>query len=194
MEADAGERAPGRTSPRAHRCRPQWSSPVGGGRAARAFTLLEILLALALIGLLASALISGAVRLVSSSPQSPEEVFWDAAHTARRTALNAEREVRLSFDAKEKSFVLDDAGEKRTFPVPDAPRELTIAFLHAQATGGSVLLGGQLVDTATLEDVTFYGDGTCTPFRVQFRTNGPASVIAIDPWTCAPVLTEENSR
>jgi general secretion pathway protein H len=193
MAADAGERAPGRTSPRAHRRRPQWSSRVGSGHL-RAFTLLEILLALALIGLLASALISGAVRLVSSSPQSPQEVFWDAAYTARRTALNAEREVRLSFDAKEKSFVLDDAGAKRTFPVPKAPRELTIDFLHAQATGGSVLIGGQLVDTATLEDVTFYGDGTCTPFRVQFRTNGPANVIAIDPWTCAPVLTEDDSR
>lgn len=194
MAAEAGERASGRTSPRAPRRFPQRRAHLAGCGGGPAFTLLEILLALALLGLLASALISGAVRLVSAAPQSPEDVFWEAARTARRTALNAEREVRLSFDPKEKAFVLDDAGAKRSFPVPDAPRELTIDFLHAQATGGSVLIGGQLVDTATREDVTFYGDGTCAPFRVQFRTNGPANVIAIDPWTCAPVLTEENSR
>lgn len=193
MEADAGERAPGRTSPRAPRRQPQWRLR-GVGPDRQAFTLLEILLALALLGLLSAALISGAVRLVSTSPQSPQEVFWDAARTARRTALNAEREVRLSFDSKEKAFVLDDAGAKRSFLVPNAARELTIDLLHAQATGGSVLIGGQLVDTTTLKSVTFYGDGTCTPFRVQFRTNGPATVIAIDPWTCSPVLTEENSR
>jgi general secretion pathway protein H len=39
--------------------------------------------------------------------------------------------------------------------------------------------------------VTLYSDGTCTPFRVQFHSNGAARIIAIDPWTCAEVLEEK---
>ena len=34
----------------------------------------------------------------------------------------------------------------------------------------------------------FYPDGTCTAFRVQFRVGANAWQLAIDPWTCAPVL------
>jgi general secretion pathway protein H len=160
-------------------------------KAARAFTLIEILLAIALLGLLSAVLVSVGARMVDSRPKAPEEIFWEAARTARRSALNSDREVRLSYDAKEKEFVLDGGGESKKFPVP-ASRDLTIDFLHAQSTGGlggSVLIGGQLVDTQTLPFVAFFPDGTCTPFRVQFRATGPARIVAIDPWTCAPVLS-----
>jgi len=54
------------------------------------------------------------------------------------------------------------------------------------------LIGGQLVESERIESVSFYPDGTCAPFRVQFRTTGPAKVIAIDPWTCAAMLLEED--
>ncbi|ACB74888.1 hypothetical protein Oter_1604 [Opitutus terrae PB90-1] len=162
-------------------------------RTRRAFTLLEILLALALIGLLSGALVTGAVSLLNTEPQSPEEVFWAASQQARRAALRTQQEVALSFDAKEKEFVVTEPSGRRSFPIPAASRELTIDLLQAQASGGSVLIGGQLVDTRTLPSVSFYPDGTCTPFRVQFRTTGPARVIAIDPWTCAPVLKTERT-
>lgn len=159
----------------------------------RAFTMLEILLSLALLSLLVAALVSGATQFLNSRARSPEEVFWEATRLARRTALNGEQEVPFSFDAKEKQFVIGAATAARRIEIPGAPPELTVDLLQAQASGGSVLIGGQLVDTRTLPSVSFYPDGTCTPFRVQFRTNGPARVIAIDPWTCAPVLTKTNT-
>jgi general secretion pathway protein H len=158
-------------------------------RCTRAFTLIEILLAVALLGLLSAVMVSVAVRFVDGAPKTPDEIFWEAARTARRSALTSEREVRLSYDDKEKQFVLEGGAGGKTFPVPEN-RDLTIDFLHAQSTGGSVLIGGQLVDTKTLPSVSFFPDGTCSPFRVQFRTTGPARILAIDPWTCAPVLTE----
>ena len=159
---------------------------------ARAFTLLEILLALALIGLLSAALVSGASHLIDGRPKSPAEIFWEATRTSRRTALKSERDTRLSYDAKEKRFVVDDGLQQENFAV-QGERELTIDLLHAQSTGGSILIGGQLMDTKTLPFVTFYPDGTCMPFRVQFRTTGPAQVLAIDPWTCAEVLVESKT-
>ncbi|MFN5561024.1 MAG: prepilin-type N-terminal cleavage/methylation domain-containing protein, partial [Opitutaceae bacterium] len=56
-------------------------------RLARAFTILEVLLALALLGLLATLLIGGAGRLLEGRGRSAEEVFWKAATEARRYAL-----------------------------------------------------------------------------------------------------------
>ena len=158
------------------------------GRRSSAFTLLEILLAVALIGILSAAMVSIAPRLTSDKSQTPQEIFWEAARTARRAALKTETEVRLSFDSKEKAFVIEGGEGVQKFAVPET-RDLTIDLLQAQPTsGGSVLIGGQLVDTQTLPAVLFYPDGTCTPFRVQFRTTGPARILSIDPWTCALVL------
>ena len=165
-------------------------SRVRGGRP-RGFTLLEILLALALIGLLSASLITAGTHLIDSRPHTPEEVFWEATGTARRTALKTQTEIGLSFDEKEKRFVVTQGGTEQTFPV-EGPRELTIDLLPARSTGGALLIGGQLVESETIESVAFYPDGTCSPFRVQFRATGPAKVISIDPWTCAAMLVEEN--
>lgn len=188
MVADAGGVAPGRPSMVSLRQR-----ELRRASSRHAFTLLEILLALALLGLLSAAMVSTATHLVDTRPRAPEEVFWEASRAARRAALKSQQEVTLSFDSKEKQFVVNGGGAQSTFAVPEASRDLTIDLLHAQASGGSVLIGGQLVDTRTLPSVSYYADGTCTPFRVQFRTNGPARIVAIDPWTCAPVLPEVKS-
>jgi Tfp pilus assembly protein FimT len=154
-----------------------------------AFTLLEILLAVALLGLLSAALVSGAAHLADGRPQSPEGIFWDATRAARKSALRTQSDVTLSVDAKKKEFVVNTAGSIQSFPLP-AIRDLTVDLLQANSAGSALLIGGQLVEMRTLPMVTFYGDGTCQPFRAQFRTNGPANVVAIDPWTCAPVLAE----
>ena len=158
----------------------------------RGFTLLELLLAVALLGILSAALVSIAPRLADGRPDSPQDIFWEAVRTARRSALTTEREVRLRFDEKEKEFVLEGESTEK-FPVLKTP-DLTIEFLHAKSSGGSILIGGQLVDTQTLPSVSFFPDGTCSPFRIQFRTTGPAQFVSIVPWNCAPVLTDETTN
>jgi general secretion pathway protein H len=166
----------------------------GGARSRAAFTLLEILIAVALLGLLSAALVTGANHLLDNRARTPAEVFWEAARDARRTALESATEVRLSFSEKEKTFVADDGRGQKTFSLVEPPRELAVSLLPAQSTNGSLLIGGQLVETEAVPFVSFYPDGTCTPFRIQFRTTGPATVIAIDPWTCAPMLLDEENR
>ena len=56
-----------------------------------------------------------------------------------------------------------------------------------------MLADGGLVETQPRVSVTFYEDGTCTPFRVQLRTRDGAHLLSIDPWTCAPVLTKPDA-
>lgn len=68
-------------------------------------------------------------------------------------------------------------------------------FLTTQKGNSTILVGGALMETATLASVTFYGDGTCTPFRAQLRAGGSEPlVLDIDPWTCAQVLVKEEAR
>lgn len=166
------------------------------GRKARptsAFTLLEILLAVALIALLSAALVSTAVHLTDTKPRSNDQVFWEAVRLARRSALQLQSDVTLKFDDKTKEFVMVGGGAQQSLPLATSAKDLTVEFLQADAANSAILVGGQLVETRTMPAVTFYGDGTCVPFRVQFRANGSAHVIAIDPWTCAPVLIQKDA-
>jgi prepilin-type N-terminal cleavage/methylation domain-containing protein len=184
-----------------------------GVRIARAaFTLLEILISLALIALLIGATISMAPR--SDTSLTTDEVFWKALTEGRRQALTTQQDVRLGFDAKAKAFVIGanlgaqtganagtptsaeagtpagTDGATQTFPVQFADK-LTVDFLPATKSNNLVLIGGELIETNAMPFVTLYSDGTCTPFRVQFHSNGAARFIAIDPWTCAEVLEEK---
>lgn len=160
--------------------------------ARRGFTLLEILLVIALLALISAALVTISLHLIETKPTTPKAIFWEAATEARKSALKHERDARLSFDDKNKQFVLND-GEK-TWPVPNS-RDLTIDFLQVQSDHrSSILLAGDIVDTNTIPFVTFYADGTCSPFRVQIRKNGAPQIIEIDPWTCAPVLPAKDAN
>lgn len=168
-------------------------APVSSRIMGRGFTLLEMLLTLALIALLAGALIGGSSALLAEKPPSADDVFWSTVRTARKTALDTEHDLNLRYDEKTKAFQLTPPeGTVQTFPLSAAGpgADLIVEFLAAQKTGGSILLGGTVVETEPLSGgVTFYADGTCSPFRLQIRVNGGAHIIAIDPWTCSPVLT-----
>ena len=159
--------------------------------ARRGFTLLEILLSLAIIALIGSVLIGGSAQLLNDKPVSADDVFWKAVQEARKTALNSGREVRLTFlDDKDKgkAFIVDDGTVKQQFPVAAGPTDnLEVTFLSTQKSTSSILVGGVLLETQTTR-VKFYPDGTCTPFRTQFFRNGAQHILSIDPWTCAPVL------
>ncbi|MBS0662063.1 MAG: prepilin-type N-terminal cleavage/methylation domain-containing protein [Verrucomicrobia bacterium] len=153
----------------------------------RAFTLLEIILAIAVLALLAGVLVSASADLIGDKPVSAEDVFWKATQRARAAALNGEHEVRLSFEPKDKVFILDDGVTPQKLALPPG-RDAEVDFLAGQATGNSILVGGELMESKPIPFVTFYPDGTCSSFRVQFRAGNSARVVAIDPWTCAKIL------
>lgn len=158
-----------------------------GGRGG--FTLLEILVTLGLIALLSGVLVLGVNSLLTDRPKTVDELFWTAVQEVRRNALLNNRDTRLRFDPDSREFVAGSAGgEMRYGFVPREEAEFD--FLAPRSSGGSsaILLGGDLVETRTVPFVTFFSDGTCSPFRVQFRTRNGPRVIEIDPWTCAPVL------
>jgi general secretion pathway protein H len=139
----------------------------------RGFTLIEVLLALALIGLLSWIFVGGSTALLADQGTSPDDQFWKACGLARKAALTSQHDVLLSYDPKARGFVLDDNGSRTTIAIKGAADDLAIDF-HPPATEGAA---------------TFYTDGTCTAFRAQIRTKGDAHLLAIDPWTCAPMIS-----
>ena len=173
------------------------------------FTLLEVLLSLAIIALIATVLIGGSASLLSEQPISVEEVFWKSVQEGRKAALKSEHEIRLKFDAQKKQFVLVDGlapavlaadgvtkeeAPLKVFPAPPATAsDLTVDFLSATKGGNTILVGGVLLESQPIPFVTFYADGTCTPFRVQIARSSGAHALSIDPWTCAPVLGAKES-
>jgi general secretion pathway protein H len=157
------------------------------------FTLIEILLVLALIALLGTIFIGGSSALLSNRDTSPDGQFWKACAAARAEALDEGRSVLLSFDPKARAFVLDDGASKKELPFA-GPDDTGIDFHPPQSdTSSAILVGGTVVETDTLAAVTFYDDGTCTPFRAQVRSNTGAHLLSIDPWTCAQVLTKNDT-
>jgi prepilin-type N-terminal cleavage/methylation domain-containing protein len=154
----------------------------------RGFTLLEILMALAVVGLLSSAIIGFSTHLLAGKPSTPDDVFWQATQAARKAALEFGKDERLSFDPKTKTFSIADGINTKTLQVKSGADDLQVNFLSTQSASSSMLIAGTVIQTGGMLYVTFYSDGTCIPFQAQIRTRGGAHVLAIDPWTCARVL------
>ena len=153
-----------------------------------AFTLLEILLVLALIGVISGVLAVGISGAFDNDHPTPDDVFWQASRAAQKLASISERDTSLSFDAKEKKLVWSN-GQQTNSTAFDASRgDVSVQFLRAAKGGSLILIAGRVVETQEVPRVLYYPDGTCMAFRVQFRVGPTAWQVGIDPWTCAPVL------
>ena len=159
------------------------------------FTLLEVLITLALIALLTGVLVVGGNSMLADRPKTPEELFWSMVTEVRKDALFNNRDVRVSLDKEKGEFVaLSQGVETRLSFVPKETSELEFLAPKTSGNFSAILIAGQLVETQTIPFVTFYSDGTCSPFRVQLKNRTGVKALEIDPWTCAPMLTTEPPR
>ncbi len=151
------------------------------------FTLIEILLAIALLGLIAFLFIGGASDLFRAQEKSVQDVFWQSVQSARLQAVQEDRTVVLRYDEKlhQLSWGVDGSGSSLDWP------GRSVEFLP-EDQHNSILLGGQLVDTGQIPFVRMYADGGTDRFRVHLTENGGRiSRLEIDPWTCAPIVSKE---
>ncbi|GAB5559427.1 MAG: hypothetical protein SynsKO_10740 [Synoicihabitans sp.] len=163
-------------------------------RAVAGFTLIEIIVTIALMGGLAALLALGAANALNEREDNAVDIFWGAVGEARKFALHHELDVTLSFDEEEQEFLAVTAiGERRVpFPIKERVR---LEFLGVEKGTQTILIGGRLVEANLLPYVHFYGDGTCSPFRARLEVEGKQpEIMEIDPWTCAPVLRDEETR
>ncbi|MDP2138004.1 MAG: prepilin-type N-terminal cleavage/methylation domain-containing protein [Candidatus Didemnitutus sp.] len=162
----------------------------GAARGRAGFTLVEVLLVMALLALFAAVFIPGVTSILREiDSRGPEQLLAESILAARSEALESDRMVELRYDDQTRQLVWG-ATATRGEAMPLG----TSCDLLPVATGGNVLLGGVLEEAGNpLRRVRFFPDGTCDAFRVRLKTLGQTPrLYLIDPWTCAasPVGTK----
>ncbi|MGH8017469.1 MAG: pilus assembly FimT family protein [Opitutaceae bacterium] len=161
----------------------------------RGFTVIEILLVIALIGLFSTLFIVNLDALMRvSEGEAVETAFWEAAREARTRALVNRQPQALLYDEEGVAFVVEEqgTGAGRRFNV-DRGRwtedlEIEIALQKRLPASQFSLVRGQLVEMRDVAMVHFYPDGTCTPFVFSMKVGEDERTIEIDPWTGAELL------
>ena len=168
-----------------HRKHPCPASRIHG----RGFTLVEVLLVLALLVLFATLLLPGVNSILHEiEARTPEQRFGRLVLEARQRALETGRTIELRYDRETRRFRVGPAWSEAL------PPEVQWELLPAMQ-GPTVLIGGQLVATGELRRVRFFPDGTCDPFRLQIREQSASPrLLVADPWTCALSLPPVESR
>lgn len=155
-----------------------------GNAHVRGFTLVEVLLVLALLALFAAIFIPGVNSMLAQmDARGPEQIASEAVLAARTIALESGRATELAYDAEKRQLLWGESGARS-----DALPVGVVLDLLPMEAGGSILLGGELAENQEpLKRVRFFPDGTCQPFRLRLRAGADAKprVLVIDPWTCA---------
>jgi Tfp pilus assembly protein FimT len=150
-----------------------------------AFTLVEVLLVVGLLGLIAFVFVNSAADLFRTKEPRADDIFWQGVTAARQLALESNQTVTMRYDQEKHTLAWTAgtvAGQTLTFPGK------LLEFLPV-AQQGTVLIGGQLAETDSIKFVRFYPDGCCDGFRAQLTDAADRrTILAIDPWTCAPML------
>lgn len=164
---------------RGRRARPVENRPY----LARGFTLVEVLLVLAMLTLFATLLLPGVNSMLAQmDARGPQQLLGESILAARLEALETGRTVELRYDAETRQFSWG-AGDTRADALPVG----SMIELLPVTTGASILLGGELTEVQEpLRRVRFFPDGTCEPFRIRFtEAGGKPRLLLVDPWTCA---------
>jgi len=168
-------------------------------QACRAFTLFEILLVIALMGMFTAIFVVNFEALVRQNEASAvETAFWEATRAARTRALIERRPHLMRFDDEEVSFVVEEPGgaNRVTYVVERenwAPgTRLDVKLQKHVPPSQFSLIAGDLVDTRNIPAAHFFPDGTCSPFLVNLKVGADDFTIEIDPWTGAELLLDES--
>lgn len=168
-------------------------------RLRRGFTLLEVLLVLALIGSAASVFIISIDSIARTTPaDSLEGGFWAAIRDAREAAMRTRRVQEITFNADDLEFLVEGAGVVKTETVSienaSDSDKFEAVFKQVLPTNTFTLVRGRLVTEREITSMLVFPDGTCQPVTVEFRFPGGSRRLAIDPWTCAELLDADEEE
>ena len=126
----------------------------------KAFTLIEVMLTIALVALISTAFVINLDSLLSRTEmESLENEYWRAVDRARTDAVFNSAPYFLEWNEDEKAFEVTSGEERARFEV----------------------------DTSEYGDVEvevgFFPDGTCTPFTVTLKIADSMTRFQMDPWT-----------
>ena len=146
------------------------------------------MLTIALIALLSSLFIWNINSLLKQGElEALQNELWGAVARAKQSAVFSRTPRVVRFDKELQAFIVSAGNEQITFEVDtdnfSEGVEIEVVFNETLPRDGYRLVRGELVTQREIESVTFYPDGTCTPFSVDLRIAEFQSSFQIDPWT-----------
>ncbi len=134
-----------------------------------------------------SVLVGGAASLLNNArEQDPESALLAFLQERRGEAVETNQIIEVVQLPEDKGYLW---GAEEIFSLPTSSVGTRVRLIRAEA-GGASLIGGQLEETP-LEKLRFYPDGSCDPARIEIRRDDARRVLAIDPWTAAPLPAGE---
>jgi Tfp pilus assembly protein FimT len=150
-----------------------------------AFTTIELLMAIALIGLLAAAAIGPDESFFHGIGDEPlDETLRKAVREARYQAVNTGGRMTLSWDEEARSFVISDAtGSEIERIKSDAKGEKDeISFLRIESSHRVEVPEGDLT-LAETDRIIFDADRCATPFVAKMHYAGADLSVRYDPFS-----------
>lgn len=174
----------------------RWRDRPGGPR--RGFTLLEVLLVIALIAVAGTMFIVSVESLGKSSPADAfEGAFWKAMAQARERALTSRRTVELRWDEETRAFLVGSGEGAVSIRIESTEKAESFGatFTEEVAANDFILVRGELVTRRAIPVVRYFPDGSCQPFHVElaFGESSRRRMI-IDPWTGAEMLSLDAAK
>jgi len=156
-------------------------------RRKQGFTLVEILLAVALVAMLSSVFVLNVNSLLRDGElETLEREYWRAVETARSGSVFKQQVHLVEWDAKGYRFLVKSAGQTEVFEVDRSQMgdlEIEVFFEEVAPENSYVLIAGELVAKREIATVSFFPDGTCSPYTVSLRVAEYETSFQMDPWT-----------
>ncbi len=156
------------------------------------FTLIEIMLTIALLGLLTSVFVLNISSMLRDTEiRSLENEYWRAVDAARSNSVYQQKPYTLEWLPEEATFVVSSSGETERFELDTSDfggAEVGALFEEIAPENSYVLIRGELVAKREVARVVFYPDGTCTPYTVELRVGDYVNRFQMDPWTGAQLV------
>lgn len=151
----------------------------------RGFTLVELVIVIALIALVGSLVVVNAEAILAGLGEQPvERILQKAVREARYQAASLKEPVGLYYDGEKAALAILDSGggELASFEITEEEAgRLDIAF--EQILPGEGLDGRPSRGTAPLDAVVFRPDRSSTPFQAVIRHGRDSYTLRYDPFS-----------
>jgi prepilin-type N-terminal cleavage/methylation domain-containing protein len=151
-----------------------------------AFTLLEMLIVIGLIGILSAVVVVNANALFAGlGDEAVPETLRRAVREARYQAAAMKSETVLSYNTESGRFQISgSAGEiLKELPVEENPDGVTVTFRRLQPGKGDSLALNRNPIRREVAAVRFHPDRSATLFEVDLRHGGGQTVHRYDPFS-----------
>jgi prepilin-type N-terminal cleavage/methylation domain-containing protein len=156
-------------------------------RGRRAFTLVEIMIVVIIIGITVAVGVPAFVRTFEKNPlQQAEADLLAMCGSARLSAITQQRPVDLVVRLLERSFALQPVEVVETPPVEgeevDPPKPVALAppFVLAREVQFAVTASSQSFEDEREVRVRFFPDGTCEDLRVKLESGHGRRILVLE--------------